>query len=192
MGRSKQYDRDEVVEKAMKAFWDNGYENTSSRMLEEKMGINQKTLYAEFKSKDNLFLEVLKCYETLNKAVILYPILHSDGELEDIRTFFKDFILAVKSGSSPNGCLFANTSIEFGSTNPPVKARLDSYYKLLYKSFFDLLKKAQSKGQLSRKANLSELSNYLIGCTEGLTVIVKVMDEKALFAFVKKTMDSIK
>ncbi|MBO3696810.1 TetR/AcrR family transcriptional regulator [Roseivirga sp. E12] len=192
MGRSKKYKRQEVLEKAMKAFWDNGFINTSARMLEDKMGINQRTLYAEFKSKDQLFIESLQQYEQLNKEVILKPLLASDGDLEDIRTFFTDFIVAVKSKQSPNGCLFANTAMEFGTTSPEVKERLDSYFDLIYMAFFDLLTKAKSKGKLAKNTDLVKLSNYLIGCTEGLTVTVKVRDEKALLDFVDFTMNSIK
>lgn len=192
MGRNKNYSREEVLEKAMKTFWDNGYENTSSRMLQEKMGINQKTMYSEFKSKDQLFVEVLKCYENLNEEVILYPLIQSDGNLEDIRTFFMEFVVAVKSGKSPNGCLFANTSIEFGSSHPKVKERLNSYYNLLHTSFFDLLTKAKANRQLSEDANLAKLSNYLVGCTEGLTVTVKVLKEKPLFDFIEITMKSLR
>lgn len=192
MGRSKKYKRQEVLEKAMKAFWDNGFINTSARMLEEKMGINQRTLYAEFKSKDQLFIESLQQYEQLNKEVILKPLLSSDGDLDDIRTFFTDFIVAVKSNQSPNGCLFANTAMEFGATSPEVKERLDSYFDLIYIAFFDLLTKAKSKGKIAENTDLVKLSNYLIGCTEGLTVTVKVRDEKALLDFVDFTMNSIK
>lgn len=192
MGRTKNYIREEVLEKAMKTFWDNGYENTSSRLLQEKMGINQKTMYSEFKSKDQLFIDVLKRFENLNEEVILYPLIHSDGNLKDIQTFFKEFIVAVKSGKSPNGCLFANTSIEFGSSHPPVKERLDSYYLLLHTVFFELLTKTKANGQLSKEANLTKLSNYLVGCTQGLTVTVKVLEEKPLFDFIEIIMKSIK
>jgi len=192
MGRNKNYIREEVLEKAMKTFWDNGYENTSSRMLQKKMGINQKTLYSEFKSKNQLFIEALKSYENLNKEVILNKLIHSKGELNDIQEFFQEFIVAVKSGKSPNGCLFANTSIEFGSSQPNVKERLDSYYLLLQTVFLELLTKAKANGQLSKEANLTKLSNYLVGCTEGLTVTVKVLEEKPLLDFIEIIMKSIK
>jgi len=192
MGRNKNYFREEVLKKAMKTFWDNGYENTSSRMLQEKMGINQKTLYSEFKSKNQLFIEALKSYENLNKEVILHRLIHSEGDLNDIQIFFQEFIVAVKSGKSPNGCLFANTSIEFGSSQPNIKERLDSYYLLLQTVFLELLTKAKANGQLSKEANLTKLSNYLVGCTEGLTVTVKVLEEKPLLDFIEIIMKSIK
>jgi AcrR family transcriptional regulator len=40
-----------VIEKAMSLFWRNGYQNTSVRMLEKEMGINQFSIYASFGNK---------------------------------------------------------------------------------------------------------------------------------------------
>jgi AcrR family transcriptional regulator len=53
-----------VIEKAMSLFWRNGYQNTSVRMLEKEMGINQFSIYASFGNKHGVFVESLKCYKT--------------------------------------------------------------------------------------------------------------------------------
>jgi hypothetical protein len=39
MARNKQYNEQEVIEKAMSLFWRNGYQNTSVRMLERKWAL---------------------------------------------------------------------------------------------------------------------------------------------------------
>jgi AcrR family transcriptional regulator len=63
MARNKQYN-EQVIEKAMSLFWRNGYQNTSVRMLEKEMGINQFSIYASFGNKHGVFVESLKCYKT--------------------------------------------------------------------------------------------------------------------------------
>ena len=75
MGRLKKYNREEVLQKAVDVFWEHGYENTSVRLLEDRLGINQKSLYAEFKNKENLFLEVLKHYQLFQGKHILAALL---------------------------------------------------------------------------------------------------------------------
>ncbi|WP_394750844.1 TetR/AcrR family transcriptional regulator [Spongiimicrobium salis] len=191
MGRPKKYNREEVLQKAVHVFWEHGYENTSVRMLEERLGINQKSLYAEFSNKERLFLEVLKHYQLFHGKNILAPLLQSEGNLEDIRTFFNDFVKNAKSGTLPNGCLLANTMMEFGSSNTNVKTELEGYYQLIYGAFFKMLTKAKEKGNLGIEADVSKLANYLFGCTEGLMVIVKVLDNKALSAYIEVIMKSI-
>lgn len=192
MGRLKKYNREDVIQKAMKAFWDNGYENTSTRLLEEKMGINQNTIYFEFKSKEGLFIESLNCYENLLKCSIMSPIINSNGDISDINIFFKSFITSVKSGESPNGCLFGNTSLEFGFSNDRIKKRLNDYYRFLYSTFFDLLTKAKSNGSIDNNSDVGKLSNYLVGCTNGLSVMVKVLDETAVNEYIECVILSIK
>lgn len=176
----------------MKAFWDNGYENTSTRLLEEKMGINQNTIYCEFKSKEDLFLESLNCYENLLKCSTMSSIINSNGNISDINTFFKSFIRSVQSGESPNGCLFGNSSLEFGSSNVRIKKRLNDYYRFLYSAFFDLLTKAKTNGSIGKNSDIGKLSNYLVGCTNGLSVTVKVLDEVAINEYVECIILSIK
>lgn len=48
MGRHKEFNRDEVLMKAMETFWHYGYEGTSIQTLVEKMGINRGSLYDTF------------------------------------------------------------------------------------------------------------------------------------------------
>ena len=57
MPRHKEFDREEVVLKAMMVFWNKGYEASSMQDLVDRMKINRFSLYETFKSKHELFLE---------------------------------------------------------------------------------------------------------------------------------------
>ena len=87
MARKKQYIEEEVIEKAMHLFWRNGYENTSVRMLEKEMGINQFSMYASFGSKQGVFLESLKTYKNKNKE-IFETLKNSNKGAAAIKDFF--------------------------------------------------------------------------------------------------------
>jgi len=58
MARKKEYIEEEVIENAMYLFWQNGYENTSMKMLEQEMGINKFSIYSSFGSKQ-VFMPLL-------------------------------------------------------------------------------------------------------------------------------------
>ena len=58
-GRPKVFDRDAALDKAMKLFWQHGYEATSLADLVEATGAKAPTLYAEFTNKEGLFRAVL-------------------------------------------------------------------------------------------------------------------------------------
>lgn len=52
----KQFSPDDVLVKAMNAFWARGYESTSMQDLVACMGINRGSLYATFGDKRSLFI----------------------------------------------------------------------------------------------------------------------------------------
>lgn len=62
MGRPKKFSRDEVLEKAIPVFWKHGFADTSLQDLERATQVNKSGLYAEFASKEELFLASLRYY----------------------------------------------------------------------------------------------------------------------------------
>jgi TetR/AcrR family transcriptional regulator, copper-responsive repressor len=62
MGRPKNFSREEVLEKAMPVFWTHGFSDTSLQDLERATGVNKSGLYAEFRDKEDLFVECLRHY----------------------------------------------------------------------------------------------------------------------------------
>ncbi len=105
MPRNKAYREEEALEKAMQVFWANGYEATSVRLLEKEMGINQFSIYSSFENKKLLFIESLKKYREHVKENRFSLLLQEDAGLQDLKDFFKDFVLVVRSGKSQKGCL---------------------------------------------------------------------------------------
>ncbi|NMG58023.1 TetR/AcrR family transcriptional regulator, partial [Geitlerinema sp. P-1104] len=63
MGRHKEFNRQDVLDKAMLTFWRQGYEATSIRNLIASMGIHRGSLYDTFGDKHSLFQETLAHYD---------------------------------------------------------------------------------------------------------------------------------
>ena len=51
-----------MLKSAIPVFWDRGYADTGLHDLEQATGVNKSGLYAEFKSKEELFLASLRYY----------------------------------------------------------------------------------------------------------------------------------
>lgn len=62
MGRPKKFNREEVMERAIPVFWKNGFAETSLQDLEKATRVNKSGLYAEFDSKEDLFVSSLRHY----------------------------------------------------------------------------------------------------------------------------------
>jgi AcrR family transcriptional regulator len=62
MGRPKKFTREDVLKSAIPVFWERGYADTGLHDLEMATGVNKSGLYAEFRSKEELFLACLRYY----------------------------------------------------------------------------------------------------------------------------------
>jgi AcrR family transcriptional regulator len=62
IGRPREFDPAQVVDVAMKLFWERGFDDVSISDVTAATGVNRRSIYAEFGSKENLFERALRRY----------------------------------------------------------------------------------------------------------------------------------
>src|SRR3546814_3777397 len=65
MGRTRNFDLTEALDRATREFWDKGYAGTSLDDLTEAMGIARPSLYRAFGNKEQLFRRVVEHFEII-------------------------------------------------------------------------------------------------------------------------------
>lgn len=65
MGLRKQQTRARIVDAAYQSFWRSGFARASLDAIAERAAVTKRTLYAHFRSKDDLLAEVLRQYGAL-------------------------------------------------------------------------------------------------------------------------------
>ncbi|EIA09946.1 TetR/AcrR family transcriptional regulator [Flavobacterium frigoris] len=187
MARSKQYSEQEVIEKAMSLFWRNGYENTSVRMLEKEMGINQFSIYSSFGSKHGVFLESLKCYKS--KVFSIFEKLQNgtDG-VNDIKAFFYDSVRIPTEMGSNKGCLLTNTYNEFADTEDQlIQDQMTDFMNNLKSIFIEKLKTDKSKDETT----VDKQANYLLLAKHGLAAASRVNNKQEIEDYIELTFSNI-
>jgi TetR/AcrR family transcriptional repressor of nem operon len=193
MPRPKEFDRDEVLQRAMITFRDHGYEATAMQELVDRMAINRFSLYSTFTSKHELFVESLQAYlETV--AVPFFSRLESSGEgLSIIEKVLQELVTRIKGGESPNGCLLCNTIAELGShTDKRIKLVLETYLKLQEGYFHAALLRAKELREIPEEVDVRGHAKLLVGYTTGILGTAKVLSEKEMRRSVRATIAAIK
>lgn len=187
MARKKEYIEEDVIEKAMQLFWKNGYATTSMKMLENEMGINKFSIYSSFGSKNDLFLESIKCYKK-KLSLILDKLENSNNGIKGIEQYFNDFLEFSKEENIAKGCLITNTAIELGEGNEPkIKDHLQQFTSHIRALFINNLKQVPS----IKTEEIDEKGDHLIISLFGLASASKAFKKAQLDVFIKNTFNTI-
>lgn len=175
MARSKEFNEEEALDKAMEIFWKQGYEKTSIQDLVDQMGIHRRSLYDTFGDKHSLFVQTLERYESLIAAQIRNQITEEMTTVESIRKIFE---LAIYSdNASPKGCLMVNTAVELSLLDNEVSQRIKSAFKQTENLIADLLIRGQARGEVASSFDISELARYIHNALIGVRVLVKITED---------------
>lgn len=108
----KSFNEDEAVGKAMKVFWEKGYEPASMADLIAGTGISRGSLYNAFGGKEQLFVKALQKYDTDNRRGILAEMEAMDDPKRAIATLFDGIVAETVADTRKKGCFLVNTASE--------------------------------------------------------------------------------
>ena len=187
MPRTKQYDEQQVVAKAMNLFWRNGYEKTSMQMLEKEMGINKFSIYSSFGSKHGLFLESLNCYKEKVKAMF-EKFKNDTNGVEAIKQFFYDSVQIGYHEGNEKGCLVTNTYYEFSERDDQsVNEQMTSFMDNLKNLFIEKLRMDPKKDE----ETIQKQANFLLLAKHGLAAASRINSKEEIEDYIEMTFKNI-
>src|SRR5689334_4654560 len=124
MPRLKEFDPDQALERAMRAFWARGYEGTSIQDLLAAMEINRASLYATFGDKEQLFLKAIDRYGQRVFGPLLEPLEREPSGRRGLELFFARLLEQVWRPDCPRGCLVTNSALEISSVHPAIAQKI--------------------------------------------------------------------
>ena len=173
MRGAKNYDRDELLDRAIELFRRQGYSATTTAELVAELGVNRKSMYAEFGSKQGLFEAALEQYSAQNLTQVLAPIEDPDADAEAIRNAFTGYAAASEGRFSGLGCLMANTAVERAALDPGAAQFVDAYLERLIAGFRRALENAQRAGQIAGDVDLDELAAFFAMSIVGISALIR-------------------
>lgn len=176
MGRSKEFEENEVLQKAMELFWQQGYEKTSMSDLVEHMGIHRKSIYDTFGDKHSLYLQVIERYGEFSTARFRAETLRAKTSYQAIEYIF-DYIIEGNEDKH-YGCLFVNATTEVGPWDKEVLKKTEDAFRQAESFITEIIKQGQENGEFSKKYDNELLGEILHNALLGLRVLVKTSASK--------------
>ena len=172
MPRPKEFDIGQVLDRATELFWTKGYEETSMRDLEERLGVGRQSLYSTFGDKRDLFLAALDRYAALQRERVA-PLLAPDAGLGSIRAYFASVFSPAACTEPRRSCMMLNSVVEFGQADAEVARRYVANEQFIIGAFRHALSGAVQKGELPPTIDQNALALFLVSQMYGLVVLSK-------------------
>ena len=173
MSGAKQYERSELLDRAMDLFHRRSFNGTSTAELVDELGVNRKSMYAEFGSKQGLFEAALEHYNATSLSAVLAGVESPDGGLDAIRSTFAGFAAASEDWAQGRGCLLCNTAVERSVLDPACGQHVDGYFNRLNGAFRNALDNGRQAGALNQAVDIDDLAAFFTMSLVGIATLAK-------------------
>lgn len=146
-----QFDRDEVIDKSIDLFWENGFSASSMKEVVETTGLKPGSIYLAFGNKEGLFREALVRYAKIRSAQMRKVLDNAQSVGEGICSILE---AVVEDSTKENycSCFLIKTRLELAAERNDLyefaSAKLDEVEEL----FESYLKKEFNDNVSSRRA----------------------------------------
>lgn len=173
MARTREFDPEELLVKAVYVFWKNGFADTSMRDIVDATGVAHAGLYNAFGSKRDLYKKCLKLYSKNFSNIAFKQLEAKDSDIANVHIFFDVVLGGIKDGRFKTGCLIGNTVIEFDASSTDIIDLSLKFMDDLTKAFEVALTHAQAKGQFDKSRDVKMFAQFLTTYFYGLMTMVR-------------------
>ena len=169
-GPQKQFDRDEVLERAMQRFWTCGYDGTGMAQLVDSMGIGRQSLYDTFGGKRQLFADALEHYFRTRIGPVIRELRAPGEPTANLRRVFSMWIdLAAEEGA--RGCMVGKALADLGQEDDGIRQIVAGFVTQTQEAFVELFERGQATGEFTRDIPPQDLGTLFVSVSQGAALI---------------------
>ncbi len=172
MARPQEFNTADALDKAMKVFWNKGYEATSLVDLLSATGLSKSSLYGTFGDKRELFLAAYDAYRA-ERAREMDMILNKGPARSAIEAFFRKIVADAAAVELSSGCMSTNQAVEMAPHDPLVRNRVETDFQLIEDAFARTIERGQKDGSVRSPTSARTLARLLVVAFPGLQVMVR-------------------
>jgi TetR/AcrR family transcriptional repressor of nem operon len=186
MARTKDFNEEEVLEKALAIFWQKGYNGTSMQDLVDGLGISRSSMYDTYTDKYSLFVKSLEKYREKTAGAMLRTVSESPSAKAGIKKLLQSVVNESICDKSPRGCFIVNTCVESAPQDKEIAKIIQENMQDAEEVFYLAIKKGQESGEISGRNDARALARFIINTINGIRVTAKAAADKKVYDDVLK------
>ena len=171
MGRPREFEEDEVLDRALRLFWTKGYEATSIQDLVEATGVQRASLYGAFGDKEQIFERVLAHYREKTSAAMA-DVAAAPTAVAALRALLSSWVGLSCQRSGPRGCLLV-LSGSAGEHVPLAKEALGQALHQIELTVEGLVERGQASKEIGKHHDPARLAKFVVVQLLGLATAAR-------------------
>jgi len=191
MARTKDFNEEEVLEKALNIFWQKGYSGTSMQDLVDGLGISRSSMYDTYTDKYSLFIKSLERYREKTAGEMMQMINQSASPKAVIKKIFQSVVDESLFDKVQRGCFMVNTCVENSTHDKAVAKIVNENMQDVEEAFYHAIKKGQETGEITTRNDARALARFIINNINGIRISAKAGADKKVYEDVMKVTLSV-
>jgi len=169
-GRPRQFDRAAALDRAMRVFWDRGYEGATFDELVATMAISPSSFYNAFGSKEALYREAVGAYLT-GPGGFFVSALNGDGTTRDaFERLMTATAVAYTDETGPAGCMISLAGLHDAPDRADIRDFMRSVRTRSRELMQERLAEGVRAGDMAADTDTAQIADYFETVFRGMAV----------------------
>ena len=153
--------RARIIQRALELAGNIGLESVSIGDLAQDLGLSKSGLFAHFRSKERLLLDVLEVAAEHFTARIFRPAAEKPRGEARLVALFELWLKQIYSRELPGGCVFMAGAFEWDDRQGPVRERVVGHFKALHQTLARAARISIDEKQFRADLDVDQFANEL-------------------------------
>ena len=173
MPRTKTFDPEWALTKAMEVFRARGYGSTHMGKIAEHIGVSRSSLYATFGDKRTLFLSGLRRDAQAYRTERMPGLETAAAPRKAIVDLFESTFVEGGGATPPGGILLIRAALELVPNDPEVSALVQDEVAVLEQNIRRGIERAQAVGEVDSDVDAAQAAWALLGLFLGTHLLLR-------------------
>jgi AcrR family transcriptional regulator len=183
--------KDRIIESALRTASVEGLEGISLGQLASDVGMSKSGLFAHFKSKEELQLDVLQAAAEKFTQVVVRPALAEPRGEPRVRSMFEHWLVWERHESLPGGCIFMHAAAELDDRPGPARDALVDWQRQWLDALARAARIAVQEGHFRADLDTDRFAFQQLGLVLGYYHARRLLNDPLAEMHVRGAFDSL-